>query len=51
MAVEKGYVDAPVNPAIDLKAEILRIKKRKRRGDYGPLLPAGRNPGYRRLYR
>ena len=27
MAVEKGYVDAPVNPAIDLKAEILRIKK------------------------
>lgn len=29
MAVEKGYVDAPVNPAIDLKAEILRIKKEK----------------------
>lgn len=29
MDVEKGYVDMPVDPALDLKAEILRLKKEK----------------------
>lgn len=29
MNIDKGYVDAPVDPALDLKAEILRLKKEK----------------------
>ena len=29
MNIEKGYVDAPVDPALDLKEEILRLKKEK----------------------
>ncbi|MDE6783695.1 MAG: quinolinate synthase NadA [Paramuribaculum sp.] len=29
MNIEKGYVDAPVDPALDLKEEIIRLKKEK----------------------
>lgn len=29
MNVEKGYVDAPVDPSLNLKEEILRLKKEK----------------------
>ncbi len=29
MNVDKGYVDSPVDKDIDLKAEILRLKKEK----------------------
>jgi quinolinate synthase len=30
MNIEKGYVDEPIDPTLDLKAEILRLKKEKK---------------------
>lgn len=41
MKVDNGYVQAPVPEGIDLKEEILRLKKREERYHPRPLLHGG----------
>lgn len=42
----KGYIDAPIDPSLDLIQEIKRLKKRKKRRYISTLLSGSRDTGY-----